>query len=90
MNNIRLYSTHCPKCRVVEKKLEQAQIQYDLIDAKENPKVIEELTALGVQQMPVLMVDDAKENDELTFDEVLMVDDKILGFSEIIKWIGAR
>lgn len=73
MNNIRLYSTHCPKCRVVEKKLEQAQIQYDLIDAKENPKVIEELTALGVQQMPVLMVDD-----------------KILGFSEIIKWIGAR
>lgn len=73
MNNIRLYSTHCPKCRVVEKKLEQAQIQYDLIDAKENPKIIEELTALGVQQMPVLMVDD-----------------KILGFSEIIKWIGAR
>jgi ribonucleoside-triphosphate reductase len=73
MNNIRLYSTHCPKCRVVEKKLEQAQIQYDLIDAKENPKVIEELTALGVQQMPVLIVDD-----------------KILGFSEIIKWIGAR
>ena len=73
MNNIRLYSTHCPKCRVVEKKLEQAQIQYDLIDAKENPEVIEELTALGVQQMPVLMIDD-----------------KILGFSEIIKWIGAR
>lgn len=73
MNNIRLYSTHCPKCRVVEKKLEQAQIQYDLIDAKENPEVIEELTALGIQQMPVLMVDD-----------------KILGFSEIIKWIGAR
>lgn len=73
MNNIRLYSTHCPKCRVVEKKLEQAQIQYDLIDAKENPEVIEELTALGVQQMPVLIVDD-----------------KILGFSEIIKWIGAR
>lgn len=73
MNNIRLYSTHCPKCRVVEKKLEQAQIQYDLIDAKENPEVIEELTALGIQQMPVLIVDD-----------------KILGFSEIIKWIGAR
>lgn len=73
MNNIRLYSTHCPKCRVVEKKLEQAQIQYDLIDAKENPEVIEELTALGVQQMPVLIIDD-----------------KILGFSEIIKWIGAR
>ena len=73
MDNIRLYSTHCPKCRVIEKKLEQANIKYELIDAKDNPKVIEELSALGVRQMPVLMVDD-----------------KILGFSEIIKWIGAK
>lgn len=73
MDNIRLYSTHCPKCRVIEKKLEQANIKYELIDAKDNPKVIEELSALGVRQMPILMVDD-----------------KILGFSEIIKWIGAK
>lgn len=73
MDNIRLYSTHCPKCRVIEKKLEQANIKYELIDAKDNPKIIEELSALGVRQMPILMVDD-----------------KILGFSEIIKWIGAK
>ena len=73
MDNIRLYSTHCPKCRVIEKKLEQANIKYELIDAKDNPKVIEELSALGVRQMPILMVGD-----------------KILGFSEIIKWIGAK
>ena len=66
MDNIRLYSTHCPKCRVIEKKLEQANIKYELIDAKDNPKVIEELSALGVRQMPVLIVND-----------------KILGFSEI-------
>ena len=71
MDNIRLYSTHCPKCRVIEKKLEQANIKYELIDAKDNPKVIEELSALGVRQMPVLIAND-----------------KILGFSEIIKWIG--
>lgn len=73
MDNIRLYSTHCPKCRVVEKKLEQAGIQYELIDAKENQEVLDELMALGVRQMPVLKV-----NDEL------------LEFSEIIKWIGVR
>jgi len=73
MDNIRLYSTHCPKCRVIEKKLEQANIKYELIDAKDNPKVIEELSALGVRQMPVLIAND-----------------KILGFSEIIKWIGAN
>lgn len=73
MDNIRLYSTHCPKCRVVEKKLEQAGIQYELIDAKENQEVLDELMALGVRQMPVLKVND-----------------KLLGFSEIIKWIGVR
>ena len=73
MDNIRLYSTHCPKCRVVEKKLEQAGIQYELIDAKGNNKVIDMLSAKGIRQMPVLEVED-----------------KLLGFSEIIKWIGAK
>lgn len=73
MDNIRLYSTHCPKCRVVEKKLEQAGIQYELIDAKNNDEVINMLSAKGIRQMPVLEVED-----------------KLLGFSEIIKWIGVR
>lgn len=73
MDNIRLYSTHCPKCRVVEKKLEQAGIQYELIDAKGNNKVIDMLSEKGIRQMPVLEVED-----------------KLLGFSEIIKWIGAK
>lgn len=73
MDNIRLYSTHCPKCRVVEKKLEQAGIQYELIDAKNNDEVINILSAKGIRQMPVLEVED-----------------KLLGFSEIIKWIGVR
>ena len=73
MNNIRLYSTHCPKCRVVEKKLEQTGIQYELIDAKGNDEVINMLSEKGIRQMPVLEVED-----------------KLLGFSEIIKWIGAK
>lgn len=73
MDNIRLYSTHCPKCRVVEKKLEQAGVQYELIDAKNNDEVINMLSAKGIRQMPVLEVED-----------------KLLGFSEIIKWIGAK
>lgn len=28
MNNIILYTTHCPKCRVLETKLKAKQIQY--------------------------------------------------------------
>ena len=28
MNNITLYTTHCPKCRVLETKLKAKNIQY--------------------------------------------------------------
>ena len=28
MNNITLYTTHCPKCRVLESKLKAKNIQY--------------------------------------------------------------
>lgn len=30
--NITLYSTHCPKCKVVEKKLDMAKINYTICD----------------------------------------------------------
>jgi len=30
-----LYSTHCPKCQVLEKKLDQKNIKYDIIDDEE-------------------------------------------------------
>lgn len=29
---ITLYSTHCPKCKVLELKLNQKKINYDMID----------------------------------------------------------
>lgn len=55
MDKIILYSTHCPKCRVVEKKLEQANINYTEVDAS-NPEVIEMLSGKGFRQMPILQV----------------------------------
>ena len=32
---IILYSTHCPKCQVLEKKLDQKNIKYDIVDNEE-------------------------------------------------------
>ena len=49
--SIVLYTTHCPKCMVLEKKLQQKNIQYEI---NEN---IEEMQKLGYMSMPVLNVD---------------------------------
>lgn len=56
MDRIVLYSTHCPKCRVIEKKLEQKNIDYELVEAKE-PNVINMLMEKGFRQMPILAVE---------------------------------
>lgn len=47
-----LFSTHCPKCMVLQKKLQAANIGYD-----ENFNV-DEMLEMGIRQAPVLKVDD--------------------------------
>ena len=48
--SIVLYSTGCPKCRVLKSKLEEKGIEF-----VENNS-IEEMTELGITQVPVLSV----------------------------------
>lgn len=47
-----LYSTGCPKCEVLKKKLAAKGINYT-----ENSSV-DEMLALGITQVPVLKIDD--------------------------------
>lgn len=51
MMNITLYSTGCPKCIVLKKKLTEKNIEYT-----ENND-IETMASLGIDQVPVLSVD---------------------------------
>ncbi len=48
---IVLYSTGCPKCKVLEKKLNADNIEYSMSDD------IDELIEKGFQSAPVLNVD---------------------------------
>lgn len=48
---ITLYTTHCPKCKVIEKKLAQKDIQY--VEVSD----IEKMTQLGFRSAPILEVD---------------------------------
>ena len=50
--DVTFYSTHCPKCKVLEIKLKQAGISY-----VENDNV-EEMRELGINAAPALKVDD--------------------------------
>lgn len=49
---IKLYTTGCPKCKILKMKLDNAGITYDVCDD------INEMLALGFKTAPILMVDD--------------------------------
>jgi glutaredoxin len=49
---LTLYTIDCPKCKVLEMKLEQKNVPYQAI------KDIEEMKKLGIMTAPVLKVED--------------------------------
>ena len=49
--DIKLYSTHCPKCIVLEKKLQQKNISFEEIND------VEIMAKKGFMQAPMLEVD---------------------------------
>lgn len=47
----KLYTTHCPRCEVLCKKLEAAGVQFSICDD------VEQIINLGFQSAPVLEID---------------------------------
>lgn len=56
MPEVKLYSTHCPKCNVLEAKLKSKNIQYTEIND------VDEMTKLGIMSVPYLSVDGEMKN----------------------------
>ena len=52
MSNVVLYSTGCPKCKILEQKLTMNDIPY------EKTNDVSKLVSLGFTSVPVLKVDD--------------------------------
>ena len=57
-----LYSTHCPRCNVLEKKLQQKNISYEEIND------VEIMEKKGYLSVPVLEVDDKSMNFKQAVD----------------------
>lgn len=51
MSNYVLYTTGCPKCRILEKKLNDKNIKFDVCDD------VEKMKELNINSVPVLSVD---------------------------------
>ena len=49
--NVILYSTGCPKCNILKKKLEDAQIDYNVIED------VDVMVSKGLKEVPWLEVD---------------------------------
>lgn len=49
--NLILYSTGCPKCKVLKTKLDAKNMNYEVIDN------VVEMRSLGISSVPVLSVD---------------------------------
>lgn len=50
---IILYSTHCPKCKILEKKLSSKNINYEEVDD------VDKMLNMGIKEAPMLSVDNA-------------------------------
>lgn len=50
-DNIILYSTNCPKCKILKEKLNDKHITYTIHDS------VQEMLDLGITNVPVLSID---------------------------------
>ena len=48
---VKLYTTHCPKCKILEERLNEKKVKYDVIDN------IEELQKMNFKSVPNLEID---------------------------------
>lgn len=54
MEKMTLYTTGCPKCRILEKKMTDKNIEFDKCEDKN------EMASLGIVSVPVLKLDDGR------------------------------
>lgn len=52
--SVILYSTGCPRCKVIARKLDDKGIKYSIVDK------VDVVLELGITNVPVLEVDDRK------------------------------
>ena len=73
MRKIIFYTTNCPRCQVLKKKMDSLGIEYELNND------IEEMLLQGIQTVPMLRIE-----EELLDSSSLTT---LLDFSQAVKWL---
>ena len=73
MQKIIFYTTNCPRCQVLKKKMDSLGIEYELQND------IEEMLLQGIQTVPMLRI------EEELFDSSSLT--TLLDFSQAVKWL---
>ncbi len=56
MTNITVYSkSNCPQCTSTKARLDELQLNYDVVDIETTPGALEELKAAGFRSAPVVI-----------------------------------
>lgn len=63
--SITLFTTHCPRCKVLEAKLNQKNIAYNEVTD------MVEMEKLGIMSVPTLCIDDDNEYKLLNFKQAI-------------------
>lgn len=63
--SITLFTTHCPRCKVLEAKLAQKGVTYDEVTD------IAEMEKLGIMSVPTLCIDQDDEYKLLNFKQAV-------------------
>ena len=63
---IKLYSTNCPKCKILIKKLQESKINFDLIEDLD--EILKVSNKFNIQEAPFIVVNGDKL---LTFTEAI-------------------
>lgn len=54
MAKYKLFTTHCPKCKILEKKLKEKNVDYEVCDD------VTKMQELGLVSLPVLTFDETQ------------------------------
>lgn len=67
MKNATLYTTDCPKCRLLKKKLDQKKVKYNEVTD------VQEMISKGFKSVPVFEVD----GENFSYEEAVAYLDKV-------------
>ena len=74
MDDIKLYSTHCPHCRAVELMLKKKNIKYTEVYIDPNdPGAVKQMTDMGLNTAPGLVVNG-----------------KVMDYTQALSWIRGQ